>query len=156
MPERQSLYHKFPDYRVDLEAEPQRIRVRVGDAILADTTGALVVRETKHDPVLYLPRQDVRLDLLERTDHHTFCPFKGEASYWTLRLGGETLENVVTLSTMRSSFARDYGVEIVDGPLAGLTARAVVVLDADNTVRYAELVSEIGQEPNYDAALAAL
>ena len=51
---------------------------------------------------------------------------------------------------------RDYGVLITDGPLAGITARAVVVLDANNKVLYTELVPEITQEPNYDAALAAL
>jgi thioredoxin-dependent peroxiredoxin len=71
--------------------------------------------------------------------------------------GAEGLENVVTLSTMRSSdFARGYGVLISDGPLAGLTARAVVVLDENDTVVHAELVPEIGQEPDYDAALKAL
>jgi thiol peroxidase len=58
---------------------------------------------------------------------------------------------------MRSkNFAKDYGVLIQDGPLAGITARAVVALDADNRVLHAELVPEIGQEPDYDAAFAAL
>ena len=71
--------------------------------------------------------------------------------------GAEGLENVVNLSTMRGrEFVRDYGVDIENGPLAGLTARAVVVLDEDDKVLHSELVSEIGQEPNYDAALAAL
>jgi thiol peroxidase len=66
-------------------------------------------------------------------------------------------ENVVALSTFRSpDFAQAYGVAIVDGPLAGLTARAVVVLDAQNKVRHAELVPEIAQEPDYAAALAAV
>jgi len=69
----------------------------------------------------------------------------------------EGLENVVSLSMMRSkNFAKDYGQLIVDGPLAGLSARAVVVLDADNKVLYTEQVPEIGQEPDYDAALKAL
>ncbi len=71
--------------------------------------------------------------------------------------GAEGIDNVVALSMMRSrSFAKDYGVLIEDGPLAGITARAVVVLDADNTVVYTQLVPEITQEPDYDAALAAL
>lgn len=71
--------------------------------------------------------------------------------------GAEGLDNVVTLSLMRNhNFAKDYGVLIEDGPLAGLTARAVVALDADNKVIYTELVPEIGEEPNYDAVLAAL
>lgn len=69
----------------------------------------------------------------------------------------ESLENIQTLSMMRSkNFAKDYGVLITDGPLAGLAARAVIVLDADNKVLYNELVPEIAQEPNYEAALAAL
>ncbi len=69
----------------------------------------------------------------------------------------EGITNVVNLSMMRSrNFAKDYGVLITDSPLAGVTARAVVVLDADNKVLYTELVPEITQEPNYDAALAAL
>jgi thiol peroxidase len=71
--------------------------------------------------------------------------------------GNEGLSNVVTLSMMRSrNFAKDYGVLMESGPLAGLTARAVVVLDENNVVRYTELVPEIAQEPNYEAALAAL
>jgi len=68
----------------------------------------------------------------------------------------EGIDNVVGLSTFRSTFAKDYGLEIVDGPLAGLCSRAVLVLDADNRVLYTEQVPEIGQEPDYDAALAAL
>ena len=69
----------------------------------------------------------------------------------------EGLANVVTLSTLRESgFKRGYGVEITSGPLAGLCARAVVVLDEENKVLHSELVPEIAQEPNYDAALAAL
>lgn len=68
----------------------------------------------------------------------------------------EGLQNVIPLSLMRSrSFAKDYGVLIQDGPLAGICARAVVVLDADDTVTYTQLVPEIGQEPDYDKALAA-
>ena len=68
----------------------------------------------------------------------------------------ENLQNVVTLSTMRGrDFNKDYGVMITDYPLAGLTARAVLVLDEYDKVLHAELVQDIGKEPNYDAALAA-
>lgn len=71
--------------------------------------------------------------------------------------GAEGIDSVQTLSMMRSrNFAKDYGVLITDGKLAGITARAVVVLDADNKVRYTQLVPEIAQEPDYDAALEAL
>ncbi|WP_034619286.1 thiol peroxidase [Chitinibacter tainanensis] len=71
--------------------------------------------------------------------------------------GAEGLANVVNLSTMRGrDFLTAYGVDVASGPLAGVAARAVVVLDADNKVLHSELVSEIKNEPNYDAALAAL
>jgi thiol peroxidase len=69
----------------------------------------------------------------------------------------EGLQNVVPLSLMRSkAFAKDYGILLQDGPLAGLCARAVVVIDEDDTVKYTQLVPEIGQEPDYDKALAAV
>ncbi len=70
--------------------------------------------------------------------------------------GAEGLENVSTASTFRSGFALDYGVQITDGVMQGLTARAVVVVNPDGLVSHAELVPEIAQEPNYEAAKAAL
>ncbi len=71
--------------------------------------------------------------------------------------GAEGLKDVVALSTFRGKdFHTKYGVDISDGPLRGLTARSVVVLDENNKVKHAELVPEIAQEPNYDAALAVL
>ncbi|WP_127475504.1 thiol peroxidase [Sulfurivermis fontis] len=70
---------------------------------------------------------------------------------------GEHLDNVISLAMMRDkNFAKDYGVLIQDGPLAGICARAVVVLDGNDKVLYTELVPEIVQEPDYDQALAAL
>lgn len=71
--------------------------------------------------------------------------------------GAEGLSNVVTLSTLRGhDFLKNYGVAIASGPLAGLAARAVVVLDEDDKVLHTELVGEIANEPDYDAALATL
>ncbi|MFJ2443359.1 thiol peroxidase [Streptomyces sp. NPDC087658] len=71
--------------------------------------------------------------------------------------GTEGLENVATLSTFRTpEFLENYGVAVVEGPLAGLAARAVIVLDEDNKVVYTQLVEEITEEPDYDGALAAL
>ncbi|WP_374025958.1 thiol peroxidase [Mycobacterium sp. HNNTM2301] len=69
--------------------------------------------------------------------------------------GAEGIDNVKTGSAFRSSFGEDFGVTINDGPMAGLLARAIVVVGADGKVAYTELVPEIAQEPNYDAALAA-
>lgn len=71
--------------------------------------------------------------------------------------GAEGLENVVNLSDFKDgSFGKEYGLEITDGPLAGLHSRVVIVIDENGTVSYTEQVSEIADEPNYDSALAAL
>ena len=70
--------------------------------------------------------------------------------------GAEGLSGVATASAFRSDFGDVYGVRILDGGMRGLLARAVVVLDTDGTVLHAELVDDIGHEPNYDAAIAAL
>jgi thiol peroxidase len=71
--------------------------------------------------------------------------------------GAEGIENVVTGSVMRDNkFGDDYGVKIADGPLAGICSRAIVVIDENGVVKYTEQVPEITQEPNYDAAIAAL
>jgi thiol peroxidase len=68
----------------------------------------------------------------------------------------EGLKEVIPLSTFRSTFANDYGVKLVDTVLAGLTARAIVIIDENNTVTYTQLVSEIADEPDYDKALSVL
>ena len=68
----------------------------------------------------------------------------------------EGLERVQTLSAFRSSFAKDFGVQMIDGPLAGLCSRAIIVIDDKNRVIYTEQVAEITHEPNYDAALKAV
>jgi len=70
--------------------------------------------------------------------------------------GAEGLDKVIPASAFRSSFASDFGVKLIDGPLTGLTARAVVVLDTDGKVLHTELVSEVANEPDYDAALKSL
>lgn len=70
--------------------------------------------------------------------------------------GTEGLENVSTASSFRSSFADDFGVKLIDGPMAGVCSRAVVVVGADGTVKHTEMVPEIAQEPDYDAALGSL
>ena len=87
-----------------------------------------------------------------------FCVFPADLPFAQARFcGAEGLDNVVTLSTMRGrEFLNDYGVAIAGGPLKGVTARAVVVLDANDQVLHSELVAEIKHEPDYDAALAVL
>lgn len=95
MPRGESLYDEYPDYRVDLEPNGERVRVFVGREEIADSRRTLLVKETKHAPVVYFPREDVRMDLLEPTEHETFCPFKGYASYWTIRAEAGVEENAV-------------------------------------------------------------
>ena len=75
-----------PEHRVDLLPERRRVKVVFGGVTIADSDAALSVEETGHEPVHYLPERDVRLDLMRPTEHHTRCPFKGEASYWTIEV----------------------------------------------------------------------
>jgi len=75
-----------PDHRVDLLPETRRVKVVLGGMTIADTEVALRVEETGHGPVFYVPEKDVRVDLMHPTDHHTHCPYKGQASYWTIEL----------------------------------------------------------------------
>jgi uncharacterized protein (DUF427 family) len=82
-----SRYHERPDYRVDILPRRNRVQVFVGDEQLADTTRSLLVDEQDHGLVFYLPRDDVRMDLLAATTHTSRCPFKGSASYWRLASG---------------------------------------------------------------------
>jgi uncharacterized protein (DUF427 family) len=84
-----------PDYRIALERSPRRVRLKFNGATIADSTGAHLLFETRHLPVYYFPRADVRQDLMTPTGHHTFCPYKGTASYWTIKVGDRAAENAV-------------------------------------------------------------
>ena len=91
-------FARKPDHRVDLLPESGRVRVTFGGTVIADSRSALRVQETGHEPVHYLPEKDVRTDLLRPTDHRTHCPFKGDASYWTIEIpgsAGKRAENAV-------------------------------------------------------------
>ena len=84
-----------PDHRVAFEHSPKRIRVVVDDTTIADALEPGLLFETGYRPVYYFPRQDGRMDLLERTEHRTHCPYKGDASYWTIKVGDRRIENAV-------------------------------------------------------------
>jgi len=92
---RESGFKTNPDYKVLLEPSPRRVRVRFNGDTIADSTNAHLLLETRHLPVYYFPRADLRMDLLEPTDHHTFCPYKGKASYWTIKVGNRASENAL-------------------------------------------------------------
>ncbi len=84
---------KHAGHRIELAAAGKRVRARLAGTTLADSTRAIRMREADYDPVYYFPRQDVRLDLMVRTNHASYCPFKGEASYWNLAAGDQAAEN---------------------------------------------------------------
>jgi uncharacterized protein (DUF427 family) len=87
MPERRGL--------ILFEDSPRRIRGVLAGETVVDSTRSRLLYEHGHLPIYYFPREDVRVDLLEPTDHHTRCPYKGEASYWTIRAGDRVAENAV-------------------------------------------------------------
>lgn len=82
-----------PGRAIYLERTPKRLRVEVGGEVIADSRRAFILHESGHMPTYYFPPEDVRADVLVPTDHHTHCPKKGDASYYTIRAGGETVEN---------------------------------------------------------------
>lgn len=95
IPEREKILAKIPDYAVDIVPAGKRIRVEHDGTTIADSKGALLVRETRHADVYYLPREDVNMSLLSPTDHETYCPFKGYANYWSLQVDGTSADNIV-------------------------------------------------------------
>jgi adenylate cyclase len=88
-------YSVRPDYRLDLVPTHKRIRAVFNGQTIADSTRVLELRETRHAPAYYFPKEDVRMDLMQANTHHTHCPFKGNASYWDLSVDGTTLTNVI-------------------------------------------------------------
>jgi uncharacterized protein (DUF427 family) len=77
-------FEAHPNYEVKIEPSRAHVRALIGETVVADTKAALAVTETQHQPVWYLPMADVDQTLLERTDTSTYCPFKGNASYWSI------------------------------------------------------------------------
>jgi uncharacterized protein (DUF427 family) len=84
-----------PDHPITIERNPARVIVRVAGRVIADTRAALSLREAAYAAVQYIPRRDVDMTLLGRTAHSSYCPYKGEASYFSIPLGGARSENAV-------------------------------------------------------------
>src|ERR1700754_3027909 len=84
-----------PDHPITITPLKEHVVVRFGDSIVADTHHALELRESTYPAVLYIPRGDARLDHYTRTDHSTHCPYKGDASYFSLSAGGKSAPNAV-------------------------------------------------------------
>lgn len=89
--------HKIPgpDHPITVEPNPSRVVVKLGGKTVADSVNSLTLREASYPPVHYIPRKDVDMSLLQRTDHESYCPYKGEASYFSIPVGGERSKNAV-------------------------------------------------------------
>lgn len=84
-----------PDHPITIARNANRVVVKVAGRIVADTRAALTLREASYAPVQYIPRKDVDMTLLERTDHATYCPYKGDCSYFSIPSGGDRSANAV-------------------------------------------------------------
>ena len=84
-----------PDHPITIERNPSRVVVTLAGKVIADTLNALTLREAAYHAVLYIPRKDVDMTLLERTDHATYCPYKGDCSYYSIESGGARATNAV-------------------------------------------------------------
>jgi uncharacterized protein (DUF427 family) len=84
-----------PDHPITIEPNPARVVVSIAGRVLADTRDALTLREASYPPVQYIPLKDVDASLLERTSHATYCPYKGECSYYSIPIGGDRSVNAV-------------------------------------------------------------
>jgi len=84
-----------PDHPIIISANPKRIRVLVDGIVIADTQNALTLKEASYPAVQYLPRADARMDLLQRTERVTHCPYKGDANYFSIAANGKTIDNAI-------------------------------------------------------------
>lgn len=84
-----------PDHPIEVTPSKDRVVVRVADRVVADTRRSLSLREASYPAVHYIPREDVDMSLLERTEHHTYCPYKGDASYYSIPSAGDRGTNSV-------------------------------------------------------------
>ena len=88
-------YKKHPDHRVSTNRTGERVRVKFNGEVVADTRDAIRLEESDYPAVYYVPRKDAKMERLTRTTHRTYCPFKGDASYFTLSSGGRTADNAI-------------------------------------------------------------
>jgi class 3 adenylate cyclase/uncharacterized protein (DUF427 family) len=120
-------------YEIRFEKSPRRAWVEFNCEAIADSSRALVLHETRHAPVVYFPREDVRLDLFEMTAQRTHCPFKGDASYWTLKVGGALSENAAW------SYEDPYeDAALLRGHLAFYPARVGAIYDGEQEAPHVE------------------
>ncbi len=114
-----------PNHPIEIAPALGRVRVTFGGETIADTARALVLREAAYRPVFYVPRADARMDLLARTAHATHCPYKGDASYFSVAAGGRVSENAAW-----SYEAPFPAVQAIEGYLAFYPSRVDAIEDA--------------------------
>jgi uncharacterized protein (DUF427 family) len=95
LPAQKTIKVPGPDHPISIERNPNRIVVTVASQVVADTRDALTLREAGYPAVHYIPRKDVDMALLERTEHATYCPYKGDCSYFSVPRGGDRSRNAV-------------------------------------------------------------
>jgi uncharacterized protein (DUF427 family) len=95
LPAQKTIKVRGPDHPITIEHNPNRIVVTVASRVAADTRDALTLREAGYPAVHYIPRKDVDMALLERTEHATYCPYKGDCSYFSVPRGGDRCKNAV-------------------------------------------------------------
>ena len=89
-----------PDHPITIAPNGHKVRVRFAGQVIAETTRALTLREASYPPVQYIPREDVRMELLKRSDHQSHCPYKGDAAYYSIPVGGtRSIDAVWTYET---------------------------------------------------------
>jgi uncharacterized protein (DUF427 family)/acyl-CoA thioesterase len=109
MPDVESAWGRYPDYRIELVPCPATVRVWHGDLLVAESPSCIRLEETKHVDRIYVPESDVKMDLFRPTDHHTICPFKGRADYWSLVAADRKEENVIW--AYRDTFDQVAGIQ---------------------------------------------
>jgi uncharacterized protein (DUF427 family) len=95
LPAKKTIKVPGPDHPITIERNPNRVVVTVASRVVADTRDAITLREAGYPAVHYVPRKDVDMALLERTEHATYCPYKGDCSYFSVPLGGDRSKNAV-------------------------------------------------------------
>src|SRR5271165_6696935 len=83
------------DHPITITRNPARLRVMAFGRVIADSVNALTLQEAHYPPVQYIPREDVEMSLLTRTDHHSYCPYKGDCGYYSIAVDGEHATNAV-------------------------------------------------------------
>ncbi len=121
------------EYALRYEPCTRRVRIEAAGSWIADTTRAIVLHETRQPAAHYIPKEDIRMELLRRTDLHTHCPFRGDATYWTLEVGAERIENAAW------SYEEPYrGAEAIRGHLSFYRGRIAALYEGDDEVPFLE------------------